>query len=122
MMLSSGSEVIEMWTSINTRAPVSIQEMIIWLHKYIFMHGLSLTWEFSIDHDIQVFLWVSADVPGDGVETNGGILQRETHSWAIEPRQTPEEQKPTFIPIGLDDGGPLNRIMRWLKPWSPRIR
>lgn len=36
-MLTSSSEVIEMWTSINTRASVSIQEMIIviWLRKYI---------------------------------------------------------------------------------------
>lgn len=43
--------------------------------KYISPQGVTLTCEFSIDHDVQVFLWVGADVSGDGVETNGGILQ-----------------------------------------------
>lgn len=40
---------------------------------------LLLTCEFPIDHDVQVFLWVGADISGDGVEADGGVLQGETH-------------------------------------------
>lgn len=65
-----------------TQVSVSLKEIIIviWLPKYIFMSRLTLTCEFSIDHDIQVFLWVSTGVSGDGVQANGGIIQCETHS------------------------------------------
>lgn len=35
----------------------------------------SLTCEFSIHHDVQVFLGMGADISGDGVEPNGRILQ-----------------------------------------------
>lgn len=73
----------------------------IWQQKYISVDGVTLTCEFSVHHDVQVFLWVGADISGDGVEPNGGILQCETHPGAIEPGQTPEEKKTTLAFMGL---------------------
>lgn len=54
---------------------------------------VTLTSKFSVDHDVQVLLWVSTDVSGDGVQADGGIVQRETHPRAIKPRQAPERKK-----------------------------
>lgn len=59
-----------------------------------------LTPEFPVDHDVQVLLWVSTDVSGDGVQPDGGILQTETHPRTVEPGQTTEEkQKHTNLPV-----------------------
>lgn len=67
----------------------------------IFILCVTLTCEFAVDHDVQVFLWVSADISGDGVQADGGILQEETHPRAVEPRQTPEEKKTTLTVVVL---------------------
>lgn len=98
MLFRGTTEVSAMWPK-NHQVSVSVKEIIIviWLAKYIIMRRLTLTSEFSIDHDIQMFLWVSTDVSGDGVQANGGIIQCEAHSWAVEPWQTPGEQKTAFI-------------------------
>ncbi len=61
-----------------------------------------LTPDFAVDHDVQVFLRVSTDVSGDGVQADGGILQREARPRAIEPQQAPEEKKTR------DSGGAQN--------------
>lgn len=63
----------------------------------------SRTAEFAVHHDVQVLLGVGADVSGDGVQTDGGILERETHPRSIEPGQAPAGNKNTETKTQLCD-------------------
>lgn len=49
----------------------------------------ALTCDFAVDHDVQVLLWVGADVSGDGMQADLGVVQRKTQTRAIEPGETP---------------------------------
>lgn len=78
-------------------------------------NGATLTCELSIDHDVQVLLGEIADVSGDGVEPDGGILQGETHPRAIEPGQTPKEQTNSVGVDGFGEGAPerSTKTLKW---------
>lgn len=46
-----------------------------------------LTFKLGVDHDVQVIPWEGAQVPGDGVQTYGGVIQGEANSRVLQPRQ-----------------------------------
>lgn len=45
------------------------------------------TFEFGVDHDVQVLPRVGVQVPGDGMQAYGGIIQGEANSGVFQPRQ-----------------------------------